>query len=202
MSRDAWDGLTDVPRETQELLTSYVDLLLVENERQNLIARSTADQVWSRHIEDSLQLVTHLDGEENKSVLDLGSGPGLPGLVLAIAKPLWKLHLVESRRKRCEFLSDVVQRLGLENVRIHCTNLRSLTSFTVDAITARAFAPLPALLDMAAPFANRNTAWVLPRGAKGDTELAELPKKRKSMFHVERSLTDTNAVILVGKGTP
>ena len=202
MTQETSDAAIEVPRETHAKLGDYVELLLQENERQNLISRSSVDDVWNRHIEDSLQLISHLPRDESADIVDLGSGPGLPGLVLAIARPGWTLHLVESRRKRCDFLLQTSAALNLENVRVHCSNVRSLSAFTVDAITARAFAPLPALIAMATPFAARRTQWVLPRGAKGAIELSELPRRHRSMFHVEHSVTDERAVILVGTGTP
>ncbi len=202
MTKACYGGSIDVPRETQKRLTTFVELLLAESKRQNLIARSTADDVWNRHIDDSLQLTTYMEDHRTQKILDLGSGPGLPGLVLAIARPDWVIHLVESRRKRCEFLAAAIDHLELRNARVHCSNVRTLEPFKVDVITARAFAPLPSLIDMAKPFARMRTRWVLPRGAKGATELAELPKRHRSMFHVEQSLTDSDAVILVGKGVP
>ena len=191
----------NVSRETLTRLERFAALLIQQNAQQNLIARSTVETIWSRHIVDSAQLANHLSSNpSDQPVLDLGSGPGLPGLVLAIMQPHKRFALVESRRKRCDFLLAASVELGLRNTDILCSNLKSITPFPADAITARAFAPLRELIDMARPFSDRATRWVLPRGQKGVKEWQELPRKLKAMFHVEQSLTDDRAVILVGEG--
>ena len=190
----------DVSRETFATLERFVALLTVESERQNLIARSTLAQTWSRHIVDSAQLVDHFATEPKGPVLDMGSGAGLPGLVLAALRPERTIRLVESRKLRCAFLEVAISEMGLANTEIYCSNLKSVQPFVAGTITARAFAPLRDLIDMARPFADASTRWVLPRGAKGVKEWQELPKRHKAMFHVEQSVTDAEAVILVGEG--
>ncbi|WP_420606654.1 16S rRNA (guanine(527)-N(7))-methyltransferase RsmG [Novosphingopyxis sp.] len=191
----------DVPHETLVSIERYIALLLGENQRQNLIARSTVDRIWARHIVDSIQLVDYLrsDTPSGAPVIDLGSGPGLPGLVLAIVRDR-AFKLVESRKRRCAFLTNATGELGLKNVSVICHDLKTVEPFAVSAIIARAFAPLSDLIDLARPFSNSATRWILPRGAKGVKEWQELPRRHKAMFHVERSITEQQAVILVGEG--
>lgn len=194
-------GRPDVSRETFGRLTQFVSILMEESERQNLIAQSTLATVWNRHIADSVQLLDHFDQPNDSGpTLDLGSGAGLPGLVLAIVRSDLNFRLVESRKLRCEFLDSTATQLGLTNVTVVRANLKAVPPFEASVITARAFAPLRELLDMARGFSGAETCWVLPRGAKGVREWQDLPRRHKEMFHVEQSVTDDEAVILIGKG--
>ena len=185
-----------------EQLRRYVALLLEESERQNLIAASTVDRVWARHIVDSAQLVPLMDpvASGNATLADLGSGAGLPGVVLAILldRPV---QLVESRALRVSFLTQCVEALGLgARVEVKHQRLETIATTTMGAITARAFAPLDRLLTSAARFADDSTQWLLPKGRNGANEWKALPPGWRSLFHVEQSLTDAESVILVGRG--
>lgn len=182
-----------------EKLEQLVSMLAEENRQQNLVSRPSMDHVWSRHIADSAQLLDHVSRETGEW-MDLGAGAGFPGLVLAIMRPGATLHLVESRKRRVEWLNAVVVALELKNCRIHGCRLEALEPFPVDMITARAFAPLPKLLNLSAAFSTARTDWVLPKGRSAAQELQELPKRQRQMFHVEQSATDSEAAILVGQG--
>ena len=175
-------------------------LLAEENQRQNLVAQSSLELLWSRHIADSVQLADHVS-RETGAWLDLGSGAGFPGLVLAAIRPEAHLHLVESRRKRVEWLGFAAERMGLKNCTIHRSRLELLQPFSADVITARAFAPLEKLLRLSAAFSTTHTDWVLPKGRSAAQELAALPNDLHEMFHVEQSVTDDEAAILVGRGS-
>lgn len=195
-----------VSRETEERLERYAALVAEENERQNLVARSTlGPQFWSRHIVDSAQLIP-LAGQRHAAGdvwLDLGSGPGLPGLVVAIIAPSWRMELVESRRLRCDFLRRCVELLCLgDRVRIREGRVETLPASSCAVISARAFAPLPGLMAMAARFAGKETVWLLPKGKNAVKELSTLPPAWQDMFHVEPSVTAEDAGILVGSGIP
>lgn len=182
-----------------EKFDRLVALLREENLRQNLVAARSLDEVWRRHIADSLQLLDHAAGDR-KIWLDLGSGAGFPGLALAIARPGEAFHLIESRKRRVEWLETVKSELDLANCTIKGSRLEQVESFSADCITARAFAPLPKLLDLSARFSTKETRWILPKGRSAAQEVNALPKKLRAMFHVEQSQTDAEAGIITGSG--
>lgn len=182
-------------------LERFVELLIEENARQNLVSRASLASIWQRHIADSLQLVDHIS-DTVSPWLDLGSGPGFPGMVIALARPDISVHLVESRRKRFEWLGQVRTEFTLSTCHIHGARLENVESFEVGVITARAFAPLGKLLNLSARFSTRSTAWLLPKGRSGAQELQRQPRRIRDMFHVEQSQTDPEAGILVGTGRP
>lgn len=176
----------------------FAELLLAENARQNLIARPTEAILWQRHIADSAQLLEHVSRETTDPWLDLGSGPGLPGLVIATMRPEMPVILVESRRKRSEWLVETAQALGLTNVTVEGKRLELVDTFQAGTISARAFAPLPRILDLSARFSTIDTLWLLPKGRSAKQELDDLPKRLRQKFHVEQSRTDAEAGIIVG----
>lgn len=182
-----------------EKLEHLVLLLTGENREQNLVAARSLEEVWLRHIADSVQLLDHVLGE-GKCWLDMGSGAGFPGLVLAIARPGHTLHLVESRRRRVAWLARAIDMLGLDNCTLHGRKLEHVSSFPADVITARAFAPFAKLIDLSARFSTDATRWVLPKGRSASQELDDLPLRHRSLFHVEQSATDAHAGIVVGSG--
>ncbi|MFK4004718.1 16S rRNA (guanine(527)-N(7))-methyltransferase RsmG [Qipengyuania sp. NPDC077563] len=181
-------------------LEKLAALLSAENDRQNLVSRSSLDEVWVRHFADSVQLLDHVPRETTSSWLDLGSGAGFPGLVVSILRPKQKVILVESRRKRVEWLEGMVSTLELQNCRVEGSRLELVESFPAGVISARAFAPLPKLLRLSARFSTGGTKWVLPKGRSATQEVEELSPKLKPMFHVQQSMTDTDAGIVVGHG--
>jgi len=181
-------------------LSSLAELLLKENERQNLVARGTLPHIWQRHIVDSAQLLqvsrdTLPDGEW----LDLGTGAGFPGLVIAALQPERPVVLVDSRRLRTDWLQSSASALGLTNVRVILARVEDLPTQPYAVISARAFAPLDKLVTLSARFSTPNTVWLLPKGARAQHELDVLPESWRHVFHVEQSLTDPNAGIIVGR---
>jgi 16S rRNA (guanine527-N7)-methyltransferase len=177
-----------------------VDLLRAENGRQNLVSSASLDSVWQRHIADSAQLLCHVP-RGTLSWLDLGTGAGFPGLVIAALRPDWAVTMVESRGRRIEWLNSAVAALDLPQARIIGARLEQVPAFPADVISARAFAPLPRLLSLSARFSTSATQWLLPKGRSAAQELAELTGWRH-MFHVERSLTDCEAGIIIGRLEP
>lgn len=171
--------------------------LLVENRRQNLISRPSEGQIWQRHIADSAQLLRLVPRETSGKWLDLGSGAGFPGLVIAALRPDLPVILVESRQRRIEWLNRMVDQLALPHCVVDGRRLELVPGFPARVISARAFAPLPRLLSLSAPFSTRATTYLLPKGRSAAQELAELPAKVRAMFHVEQSLTDPDAGIIV-----
>lgn len=180
-------------------LERFVTLLVDEASRQNLIAKSTLPSIWSRHIADSAQLFDNVS-RGTATIIDLGSGAGLPGVIGAILRPEIRMILVESRKLRIKWLEYVTNQLDCDNIVIEGRALSDVPTITADAIAARAFAPLDRLLQVAARFSTPDTEWVLPKGRSAAQEVAALPSNIRSMFHVKPSLTDEEAGIVVGKG--
>ncbi len=179
-------------------LDTFVALLRYENKRQNLVAARSLEEVWMRHIADSAQLLDYVP-RGTAPWLDLGTGAGMPGLVIAIMRPDQEITLVEPRAKRIEWLERVCDKFGLARCRVFATRLERVETFKAGVLSARAFAPLPRLLNLSARFSTDRTCWLLPKGRSAAQELADLPPKRRKRFHVEQSVTDPAAGILVGK---
>lgn len=186
-----------VPRGTLELLNTYVALLAAEASRQNLIAASTLDGVWERHILDSLQLIDHatLDG----SWCDIGSGAGLPGIVVAIATRR-SVVMIEPRKRRAAFLDEVASALALrDRVEIIAQRCERAAIDPPAVISARAVARLGDLFAMAEHFAGSATQWILPRG-RGAAEEVEIARRTwQGEFQLAPSLTDRSSAIVVAR---
>ena len=184
-----------VSRETTETLERYASLLLKENSSQNLVSKTSESDIWQRHIVDSAQLLRF--GTPGLSWTDIGTGPGLPGIVLAILEE-GKVILVEPRRRRVEFLVAVVSALSLSNVRIVHGRTEAARSKS-DVITARAVASPAQLFTMSSHLRHAGTTYVLPRGRGAESELAELENTWQGEFTLHRSLTSEDALILVAR---
>jgi 16S rRNA (guanine527-N7)-methyltransferase len=185
-----------VPRETVEKLKAYAALLAEENARQNLVSASTLSQLWERHILDSAQLV-RFEPRAAASWVDIGSGAGLPGLVIAclVEGPV---TLVEPRRLRAEFLHKACESLRLKARVVQ--GKAEQVSGAFDVITARAVASLPQLLKISHHLSTDKSLFVLPKGRSADAELVEARRTWQGVFHVEQSVTDADSLIIVGTG--
>lgn len=184
-----------------ERLERFAALLAEENERQNLVSAGSLATVWQRHFADSLQLLDYVPGETG-TWLDLGSGAGIPGLIIACARPSTPILLVESRRKRIDWLTRVCAALELPDCSVVGARLETVRTVPAEVITARAFAPLGRLLALSARFSTPDTLWLLPKGRSAAQELNQQPEEVQAMFHVEQSRTDPEGGILVGRGSP
>lgn len=182
-------------------LELFLDLLRDEMQRQNLISKASAEHIWARHVVDSAQLLLHAPRDRSGGIwLDLGTGAGFPGIIIALLSP-YKVHMVESRARRIAFLQHVTETLDMtDQAVVEGSRLEVMESFPVDVISARAFAPLDRLLSLSHRFSTEKTVWLLPKGKNAVRELRSLSPKRQKMFHVEQSLTDPDAGILVGIG--
>jgi 16S rRNA (guanine527-N7)-methyltransferase len=189
-------GLPECDASAMERLELLVTLLVEENARQNLVSTASLDTVWQRHIADSAQLLLHVP-RETSSWLDLGTGAGFPGLVIACLRPDCDVRLVESRKRRIEWLQRAIFELGLDRVTVDGRRLEDVPSRDVTAISARAFAPLDRLLVLSARFSTSDTIWLLPKGRSARQEL-DMLRGWTHMFHVEQSLTDEQAGLIVG----
>ena len=179
-------------------LERLIGLLKEENTRQNLVSAGSLESVWQRHIADSVQLLDYVP-RETAPWLDLGTGAGFPGFAIAAARPDLPFVLVESRKRRIEWLRSVADELGLTNCRVEGARLESVRAFPSAVISARAFAPLDKLIGLARRFSTSDTVWLLPKGRSAAQEVASLPKRLQSAFHVEQSVTDADSGIVVGR---
>nr|NUR36694.1 16S rRNA (guanine(527)-N(7))-methyltransferase RsmG [Sphingomonas sp.] len=186
----------DVSRETFEKLEAYAALLREEAQRQNLVSASTLDALWDRHIIDSAQLA-RFEPYVGASWVDIGSGAGLPGIVIACLVD-GPVTLIEPRRLRADFLHRVCEslRIGASVVaaKVECAE------GSYDVLTARAVANLTRLLKISAHLSTRKSLWVLPKGRSAEAELAEARRSWQGEFHVEQSVTDADSHIVVATG--
>jgi 16S rRNA (guanine527-N7)-methyltransferase len=164
-----------VPRETILGLTRYAELLAHWQKAINLVSASTLPELWSRHFADSAQLRGL--APDARLWLDLGSGAGFPGLVVAILQakvPDFRMHLVDSNRKRCAFLAEVA-RATAAPVDIHAMRIEELAekaqSLSPDVVSARALAPLPRLFELARPFFGEGTRGLFLKGREAEAEI-------------------------------
>lgn len=179
------------------MLDGLTALLVVENDVQNLVSGASLESVWVRHYSNSAQLLTHVPRETGSSWLDLGTGAGFPGLIIAMLRPDCEVVMVESRARRIEWLRRVCDIFSLSNAVVAGERVEALETRQFRAISARAFAPLPRLLDLSARFSTSDTVWLLPKGRSARQELQEL-KGWNHLFHVEQSLTDADSGVIVG----
>ena len=188
----------NVSRETFARIERYVELLRHEAVRQNLISASTMETVWHRHILDSAQLV-QFEPKAGSAWVDIGSGAGLPGLVVACLVD-GPVALVEPRRLRAEFLQKAIVALDLSaRVSVQQVNAQRAQG-KYDVISARAVASLSKLFEISQHLSTGNTVWALPKGRGALEELAEAQQAWQGVFHVERSVTDSESYIVVGTG--
>ena len=188
----------NVPRETWQRLARYVGMLLSEMDHQNLIAESTRDHVWARHIVDSAQLLKLAEEPQDGLWIDLGSGAGLPGIVAAILST-HEVVMMESRRKRIDFLNHVIGELALSNAKVHGGRVETASQAKAAMISARAYAPLERLFSSALHLSTDKTTWLLPKGRNAQNELEAAQSAWQGVFHVERSITDAESAIIIAR---
>ncbi len=191
------EALPEWNAEAGERLEALAALLADENQRQNLVAAASIAQVWQRHIADSAQLLAHVPRETSSPWLDLGTGAGFPGLVVAALRPETAVLMVESRARRIDWLERARIALGLNHAQVIGTRLEAVPDQLVSVISARAFAPLDKLITLSARFSTSETVWLLPKGRSAAHELESF-KGRQHLFHVEQSLTDPESGVIVG----
>jgi len=185
----------DVSRETLARLKAYADTLLDWNSRHNLVSKSTLPDLWARHMWDSAQLAA-LIPVEARSLADLGSGAGFPGLVLAAMRPELAVTLHEATAKKCAFLEAAAKRMDV-TVAIQNARMEDLPSQPYDVVTARACAPLPRLLDYAQSFAGPNSVCLFLKGQNVESELTEATKYWKMEVSQVPSQTDASGAIVI-----
>lgn len=193
LGRDGFGRLTGVSRETLDRLEAYVGLLKAWNRRINLVGGSTLGDPWRRHILDSAQLYPHVPAKA-RVLVDLGSGAGLPGLVLA-AMGVPEVHLVESDQRKAAFLREAVRVTSIPAT-IHAARAERI-SLVADVVTARAVAPLPDLLALAAPFLGANSVALFLKGRTAREELTLAEKTWKMRSRLLPSSSDPGGMLLI-----
>lgn len=187
----------NVSRESRHRIEDYVRLLLTWQQRINLIGPTTVASVWERHICDSLQILPLLPSG-TRAIAELGSGAGIPGLIVAMAAGL-EAHLYESNGKKAAFLREAA-RLTATRAVVHNVRLETLPGQTglpaVQCVLARALAPLPLLLDYAAPFLSQGAVGLFHKGQDVDVELTEATKYWRIDASKHPSACDARGVIL------
>ncbi len=192
-------GIQNVSRETLDELNEYVLSILKKNKEINLIGSSTEKSINTRHIKDSAQIIDFIDKNDIKVCTDLGTGAGLPGIVLAILmktkKPLFKVILYEKSYHKSNFLKEISKKLNL-NTEIHQKNIFEQTNLQTDIIISRAFKPLPVILEIASRNFIKFKYIILFLGKSGNKILKDALKKWKFDYEEKKSLTNEDSVIV------
>ena len=183
----------DVPRETQEKLDCYVQLLIKWQARINLVSSKTLPEIWHRHILDSAQLVSYLP-KTPSVILDMGSGAGLPGVILAILTR-HQLHLVESDSRKIAFMRTALRETGTSAI-LHEQRMETVPALRPDIITARALAPLSQLITLASGQHHEKIEYLFLKGREAKQELTALPACPKMEAECLPSMTDSQASII------
>lgn len=198
LTPDGFVRITGVSRETLTRLQAYVHLLTAWNRRINLVSPNTIGDVWRRHILDSAQLAPLLPAG-TRVVVDIGSGAGLPGLVLAILG-VPQVHLIESDQRKAAFLREA-QRMTDAPVTIHAQRVEQIPPLIADAVVARAVAPVDKLLLMVDKFCGNHTICLFLKGKTVEEELTHLPPALKMRARIVTSRSDPTGRILCFGGS-
>ena len=204
LTPEGFAARTNVSRETLAHLSAYAETLIRFQRTVNLVGRATLGDLWRRHFLDSAQIFNLLPPmPQHLTLLDVGSGAGFPGLVLAImaagaGRPL-DLHLVDSDARKCAFLREAARVAGVA-VNTHNARIEAVSPFPVHVVTARALAPLDMLLGYAARFAGPDTVCLFPKGTKAEAELTEAAKSWTMDTTRHPSVTEDQGVILEIRG--
>jgi len=190
--------LASVSRETLSRIETVIGLLDDWRTRHNLIGPNEMGQIWRRHVWDSLQLLPHVSMDSN--VVDLGSGAGFPGLILSatMIETGGHLTMVESVGKKCAFLRAAIEAANLP-ASVHQGRVEASGDIPASCVTARAFAPLPKLLDYAAPWLERGAVAVLPKGNRWEDELTKAKESWKFAYDVIPSQSGDGVILKISE---
>lgn len=195
---DTFCSNVQVSRETISSLKKYEDLLIKHNSGLNLVGKSTINEIWSRHFLDSAQVIDLIDKNVN-SCIDIGSGAGFPGLVLALLlkhkKSQVNFKILEKSPKKCNFLKLVSSELGLDT-EIICQDIKNIKKINCDFAIARAFKPLPEIFEIIHSKINFSAKLVLFLGAKQSGLLDETSKKWNMEYKQRKSITSSDSLII------
>ena len=189
----------NVSRETLQKLQDFVALLQEWNAKMNLVSKKSLEDVWQRHVLDSIQLVKYLP-QNLRCLVDIGSGAGFPGVVLAIVLqekfPEAKVILVESITKKTVYLKDVCSKLGLTNTTVENNRIENISIKNVDVITARAVAALDVLCSYAFDLSAKNTQMLFLKGRSYADEVALAEQKWQYNLQVYPNIYSSDGVVL------
>jgi len=186
----------NVSRETLQRLETYAGLLVKWQAKINLVGPATLPDLWRRHFLDSAQLLPLLPAAAG-TLVDLGSGAGFPGLVLAVMTE-WRVHLLDSDQRKCAFLRQVALDCGVvDRVTIHPKRIEQVTGIAADVVTARACAPLGELLDLAEPFIGEKGTGVFLKGAQAEEELTQAQRRWTMRLDRRDSISDPAGKLLI-----
>ena len=196
---DTFSRFTQVSRETIRSLIRYESLLIKSNKMMNLIGNSTINQIWIRHFLDSYQVIDFIDKNDN-TLIDLGSGAGFPGLVLAIVskerKISLKIKLIEKSPKKVKFLKEIIQELNL-NVEVLNQNIfEKKNNLIGDVFVARAFKPLKIILQLIHNQVGNWKKFIIFLGKTGKSEILDASKVWDIEYKQRMSVTSSDSVIL------
>ena len=196
---DTFSRLTQVSRETITSLKEYEDFLVKSNNNLNLIGKSTVKEIWNRHFLDSAQVIDFID-KNDKSLIDLGSGAGFPGLVLSIIlkdrKIPIKIKLVEKSPKKTKFLKEIIKKLDLDTDVINKNILKDPMEFHDDIFVARAFKPLEIILELIHNKAKNWKKIFIYLGKTGKSELLQASKTWDIEYKQRVSVTNNDSIVI------
>ena len=196
---DTFCRFIQVSRETITSLKKYEDLLVKANKNLNLVGNSTINQIWSRHFLDSAQVIDFVD-KNDKCLVDLGSGAGFPGLVLAIAckdrKIPLKIKLIEKSSKKVKFLKNVIEELDLKVEVFNQNILEEEIKFVEDVFIARAFKPLKKILQLMHNNAENYKKIFIFLGKTGKNELLQASKSWDIEYKQRVSVTSSDSMVI------
>ena len=185
--------LKSVSRETIEKLEIYISLLQQWNKKINLVSQQGMDQVWKRHVYDSFQLIRYLDSSV-KSIADLGSGGGFPGLILALSTDI-PVILIESDMRKTIFLREVLRQTKTQAT-VLCQRVENVNAISADVVTARALTSLTQLLEFSKNILNKNGYCLFLKGRSVNLEIEEAQKDWKINYKTFSSQTNADGVIV------
>ena len=197
MTPAAFRAATDVSRETMARLETYAALLTRWRRTAALVSRAGMADLWRRHMLDSAQLL-RLSPAGARIWVDLGSGAGFPGMVLAIMGA-GEVHLIDSNARKCRFLQSVA-RATRTPAHVHHARIEALDPWPADVVTARALAPVAPLIDYARPFFAEHTVGLFPKGQDVERELTDAPTYRSIAVQRVPSVSSERGTILVVRG--
>ena len=196
---DTFTRFTQVSRETIISLKKYENILIKANKNLNLIGKSTIENIWSRHFLDSVQVIDFID-KNDKTLVDLGSGAGFPGLIIAIVlkdrKLPLKVKLIEKSPKKIKFLRKIINELDLNVEAINQNLLEEKINFIDDVFVARAFKPVPKILELIHNQAQNLKKIIIFLGKNGMSELLQASKNWDIKYKQSMSVTSNDSFII------